>query len=555
MVEHPITFAAIAPILKESAYNIQARGSEHVTISWYQLKFYFPELIFVESQFSYINPYNQKLTPISSLLGRSFFKTSDQKSSKFAVVRNQVNFLLNAKAELEKLTSVDYIQYYLDRMNSAIEKRIHHRKDHYAKFCVASDKICGYYYKSKMHYIIITNDPLDIFMKSTGRSWERESCERIGGSYEDGIFSDIEWCNLIAFIYNVNDANNPIARIMIRTCETSDGEPSFGIEPIWYTVRGKMDFNGAARLDGMLIKSASQFLISVIKQQGFDMDYERCNTEYVYHGYSDREQDGHTMISYGDTSPITIEHIIDSATLDRANKCPFCHLLNEWEITFKKMGTSAGNIIHAFDRRTHDIIDNVYIDSVNVERVDFNVYTAYGNIRSSYCGRCDAKMFYYLNDNKEKIKFKKLIPVQATRRSKIRFMNYDDDVKRKIIASQVEFQVRMICNIWNYTNLVKRLNAQKKTSDFIEFLMNHEMHKKSWLGIVIDNKWNYGEDIGDTDDDIVIVHVRSDLIDFNAIVKEYVEQKCPDALKEQLLYNHYSKDATKFKKFDKFCST
>jgi len=132
--------------------------------------------------------------------------------------------------------------------------------------------------------IVISNNPIDLLMKSSGRAWVEQSCERLGGQYEKGAFSDIANNNAIAYVHFGNNPE-PSARIMLRWCKRADGKSDVGVEPVMYP-RGQ----------------AYQFAIydalsNILAQKGYG-DYDVCITPYVYEGYSDEMGMGHTKIKY-----------------------------------------------------------------------------------------------------------------------------------------------------------------------------------------------------------------------------------------------------------------
>jgi len=132
--------------------------------------------------------------------------------------------------------------------------------------------------------IVISNNPIDLLMKSSGRAWVEQSCERLGGQYEKGAFSDIANNNAIAYVH-FGDNPEPSARIMLRWCKRADGKSDVGVEPVMYP-RGQ----------------AYQFAIydalsNILAQKGYG-DYDVCITPYVYEGYSDEMGMGHTKIKY-----------------------------------------------------------------------------------------------------------------------------------------------------------------------------------------------------------------------------------------------------------------
>lgn len=128
--------------------------------------------------------------------------------------------------------------------------------------------------KSKVT-IKISTDPLDIVKKSTKQSWK--SCEAVGDIYCQGIFSDIENNNAIAYIY-LDDSQKPTGRFMLRWCEkedevTGEKKKDIGIEPIMYP-----------RTSYAL--EVYELIRGIIESKGYGT-YDDCKTPYRYTGYSD----------------------------------------------------------------------------------------------------------------------------------------------------------------------------------------------------------------------------------------------------------------------------
>jgi HEAT repeat protein len=132
--------------------------------------------------------------------------------------------------------------------------------------------------------VVITTDPLEVLRKSSTRSWAEESCERIGGNFDKGPFSDIANNNAIAYIF-FGDNKEPSARVMMRWCESDNGKTDIGVEPIMYPRGRPYQF--------IIYDTISQ----ILKKKGFG-DYDECITPYIYEGYSDEMGRGHTKIRY-----------------------------------------------------------------------------------------------------------------------------------------------------------------------------------------------------------------------------------------------------------------
>ncbi|MHA1291134.1 MAG: hypothetical protein ACTSQJ_00530, partial [Promethearchaeota archaeon] len=159
----------------------------------------------------------------------------------------------------------------------------------------------GTYPTSYYQYeIVISQDPVDITTKSTGRKWERASCERIGGCYGNptqwirekkncGFCSDIEYGNLILYIKNI-ETGEWEGRQMMRWCKLSDGTKGLGIEKKWY---------GNKDLPDKLFKERDKLLHKLSEKTGIPIEFEGvCVTPYVYAGYSDIIRAGNTKIRY-----------------------------------------------------------------------------------------------------------------------------------------------------------------------------------------------------------------------------------------------------------------
>lgn len=544
MKEEPITFddqisfEAVASILRASTYKKQIEGNPAAMFSWKTLKNIFPALTFIENQFSYVNPFNKKTVSISSLVGKSFFKTVEQRTSQdFRLVQANVNLLLNKKKYLEELMSNEYIQRYVDRLNIAIEKQKKQRKHGHDAFCNASDAISGRYNITPSHDIVITNDPVQIFMKSTGRSWEKESCERVGGQYESGIFSDIEWCNLVAFLYKKQETENPIGRVMIRTCNTDKEEPSFGIEPIWYTNVGKITKESNKKINGISVKSLEEKLIAIIHDKGYSMDYETCETPYTYEGYSDNAHAGNTSILYGQ-GKITVDDILSQAILTLGSRCPYCTTLNQWEIEFRAEHVTTESLEQVFRNTPRENIFYAYsIANTWADYEGDGIYKIHGGSfpRKKICPTCHAEMILYENDDESIEKYKQIVGKGFTKMHKgYVFMDYGYKERSKLLASKNIMQMFFL----NSMSTIKSFRM-KNFQDFVEFLLIHEAEKNIRYqkarsaspgdqkykrpGITIDYRYNDGDDMMEVDDDEVIVYIRNDLIDYDKIADEFLE--------------------------------
>ena len=148
--------------------------------------------------------------------------------------------------------------------------------------------------------LCITQDPVEIALKSTGRPWQDRSCERITGIYRQGFIDDIAYHNAIAFA--VRDGK-VIGRKMIRwgldtEKITEEQEKEIrdllargmslpartpfcaGVEPIWYET--EMTRSQQEALEDALAETLECYHLVV----------DTCITPYPYRGYSDAIRQG-----------------------------------------------------------------------------------------------------------------------------------------------------------------------------------------------------------------------------------------------------------------------
>nr|MDO8114647.1 hypothetical protein [Candidatus Sigynarchaeota archaeon] len=217
------------------------------------------------------------------------------------LVTNAVNYLLSKKRDrTEKATT--RAKTAIDKFSTSMIRREKSRDDLAAKAVAA---IVGRYPLDETHDIIITDDPISMFAKSTGQDWEEESCEKDGGSHNAGVYSDIEIGNCVAFIVE-KENDHPIARIMVRWCDEKNAKTKkigFGIERRWYYTtspgKGAKIENTSKNLmyKDMPFVKATASVVKILKEKNV-YDYKQCVTPYSYGGYSDVMQTAHVRIEY-----------------------------------------------------------------------------------------------------------------------------------------------------------------------------------------------------------------------------------------------------------------
>lgn len=214
-------------------------------------------------------------------------------------VVNAVNLLNNKRRDRTQKATV--------RAETAIKKfsrsLVAHEKSRVDSAEKAVEKIVGRYPLDEEHDFMITDDPVSIFAKSTGQDWEEESCEKDGGSHNEGVYSDIEIGNCVVFIVE-KEADHPVARLMLRWCDDEKGNVGFGIEGRWYYTTKPGYGTKAAMTDKTLLYprmpavKATALVAKILQEKGL-YDYSTCTTPYYYGGYSDISRASKVRISYG----------------------------------------------------------------------------------------------------------------------------------------------------------------------------------------------------------------------------------------------------------------
>ena len=266
-------------------------------------------LTYIDKNFPSAKPH-----PISNLASpkTSFYKSLNQ--TQRTLVESLVNYAGNAKRRLKNEFSDDEIKEIAGGMESAFNSRS-------PELVEMASHVVGEYYnifhgtKFADVQIVMTCNPIDIFMKSTAQSWESQSCERYGGQYFNGVFSDIQNVALIAFLRLKDEM--PFARIMIRPCKVtmtfkeSRGKTreeidamrqwAYGIEKYYYSKNDKTLRRSKYFIESIIPAFVATNAIERILKDAKVFDYNEpreCITPYSYEGYSDVMGSGHTQIRY-----------------------------------------------------------------------------------------------------------------------------------------------------------------------------------------------------------------------------------------------------------------
>ena len=176
--------------------------------------------------------------------------------------------------------------------------------------------------------IHVSNDPVDIIRKSSSRSWSDESCERIGGQWEQGSFSDIENNNGIAYVY-FGENTEPAGRYMVRWCENDKGKKDVGVEPIMYPHGQGFAFTFLEKLSDIFLS------------KGYGK-YSKCVTPYRYEGYSD-QLGGSGKIKYFALGKSNLKHYASDPDISRNTAMSF---LNADDATRRTMAENSGLCKH-----------------------------------------------------------------------------------------------------------------------------------------------------------------------------------------------------------------
>jgi hypothetical protein len=153
--------------------------------------------------------------------------------------------------------------------------------------------------------IRITNDPVEILCKSENRLYGSDSCEKLNSSYRsNGPFSDIEYGNGIALIYQTKDVLNEetgdieftteailkcLGRFMMRwgigkDASGNDIGVKMGVENSIY---GRNIDNETGMTKNPTWKTTvGNGIVKILTEEGL-WDYRSCYTPYSYQGYSD----------------------------------------------------------------------------------------------------------------------------------------------------------------------------------------------------------------------------------------------------------------------------
>jgi len=157
----------------------------------------------------------------------------------------------------------------------------------------------------------ISTDPYQIFTKSTGRTWSPKNCERIDGESSHGIDSDIAHDSAVLYILDNRKKgfDKAIARMNLRRCVVNERATnpkekySIGWDVNWYRgndSHARYHALSKKKFDNMCLSGndATNEIIQIIHDHGFNTDYKACITPFHHEGYSDWEGATNAVINY-----------------------------------------------------------------------------------------------------------------------------------------------------------------------------------------------------------------------------------------------------------------
>jgi hypothetical protein len=196
----------------------------------------------------------------------------------------------------------------------------------------------------------------------------------------------------------------------------------------------------------------------------------------------------------------------------------------------------------AFDK-LDGIIDGFVMENIDVEDIDENFYSASGSSSGDDCAKCHAAIINFLPyDEDTRAKFKELIPPSKKRRSTTSFMEQDEHFRIVTIARYADgFKQHVLASIKKLKYNTRALFPTSVAEiAFLEFLLDKELGKEKILiykhkyikderilvesGIKMDNRINTGDAMDDIDIEEISIYVRDDKINYDEIIKEFVEK-------------------------------
>jgi hypothetical protein len=347
--------------------------------------------------------------------------------------------------------------------------------------------------KSKVT-IKITTDPLDIVKKSTHQHWE--SCETVGGEFCQGIFSDIENNNAIAYVY-IDDNKEADGRFMLRWCDTPKKKADIGIEPIMYPRKSySMEIYDLLR--------------RIIKSKGYG-SYDSCTTPYRYEGYSDYLGGRGEITYHSGKSADSNRILIQYASLPNVSR-NLALALSEHTTNRKVRRSLAENhvicdIDDVVNKLSKDIDNNTRVNLVlscvksNGEKENKLTETAINNLINDKSRKVREELAYRINNTDKKYFDKLSSDTPAVRRGLARndeVCNFQDIANRLSQDTDDKTKINLIfsCTESNsekgdklsetaLNNLVNDKSAE------VRRILASRIKDKKYLDILLNDKYRY----------------------------------------------------------------
>ena len=148
---------------------------------------------------------------------------------------------------------------------------------------------------SGIYTVVISNGACAVATKSTGRPWSSSSCERMNGPYPQGPYSDINWGNCIAYIFEGDKVPNGfpqtydstlLGRTLMRWGNADQTDRvAVGLENRIYP----SDRDRGPKL--------AQAIMLILRDNGL-LDYKKVTTPYRYKGWGDTQGTNNQQLTY-----------------------------------------------------------------------------------------------------------------------------------------------------------------------------------------------------------------------------------------------------------------
>lgn len=165
--------------------------------------------------------------------------------------------------------------------------------------------------------VYLSDSPIDIMRKSSTRPWADISCERLGGGYDEGIYSDIALRSVVGYIYpkgKKHGVHDPSGRVMLRWGKTEEGLFGMGVEDVTY-----------GQPESMNRPIAYDIQERVLKPRGLTFPQIKSGD---YGGYSDVKRDDGVITYEKRKKPHTMDIESAKTRFEEKSKIPLPFAMN-----------------------------------------------------------------------------------------------------------------------------------------------------------------------------------------------------------------------------------